>query len=88
MGKVPAQRYLINGPSNDVFRELALEEEFPLTSEFFWVELEDGRHAIWLPEDDEYITDGDEVLAFLWRAMPHSHYEGTYEANANITEED
>jgi hypothetical protein len=62
------------------------DEEFPLVGSWALFETGGGVVNLYVPEDDQHLTDPSEILQWIYKIMPISHFKGG--AQINIHEED
>jgi hypothetical protein len=78
--KVPALHFECDMPPEP------FEDEFPMISDYYLLEYE-SHPIMFLPEDDELITDTEQALHYIMRLAPLTHFTGGVEVELNATEE-
>jgi hypothetical protein len=62
------------------------EDEFPMIGQYMML-LVEGKPVIYIPEDDEIISDPEEQLFFIMRCAPITEFHGAVGVTINKHEE-
>jgi hypothetical protein len=77
---VPALQFLCDSPPEP------FEDEFPMIGGFLLLE-HDNEPIMYIPEDDEVITDTKKALQYIMVLAPLMHFNGGTQVVLNITED-